>query len=245
MVQRVIRVFYCIKIHPNPNRHWVEDTNTICFEQEHMLLAAAAVPVMLLCFGFPAYLFCMLYSNRMHLSSQEVLKKFSFFYKDYSERAPYWEVVVYMRKASIAAIAVLGRLLDVQVQGYLAIFTLFVALLLQSQINPYTNLELNQLEVMSIGISIMLFIATGLVENLEDSTILKITLAWLCVAIIVAYMLYIAHILVPLAYQLLGKWWESSGCESTRKCMQWLRDCRFFVSKQKLPNSMQGNELTT
>lgn len=202
-----------------------------------MGLVIAAAPVLFLCFGFPAYLFVSLYSNRKQLTSQNVLEKFSFFYKDYSDRTPYWEVLIYMRKAAIAAIAVLGEMLNVQIQGYLAIFVLFVSLLLQSQMNPYTNLELNQLEAMSIGISISLFIATGIVQNMEDNPVSKATLAWLCFGIIIGYVLYITRIITPAIVQLIKQWWESSGIESMRRISEKLKG--LFWSEQ---GKAQGNK---
>lgn len=207
----MIRVFYCIRLNPGTKRFWVEDTNTICYEQQHLVLVGAGgVPIMLfMCFGFPLFLFCMLYSNRNHLRSKNMLNNFCFLYKDYDEKAPYWEVLIYMRKAAIAVITVLGETLNVQVQGYLAIATLVVALLLQSEISPYTSLELNQLEVMSIGISIMVFIVAGLVQNMHEDPLGTTILSWLCVCVIAGYVLYIVCKVLPQIIHLLKGLQES------------------------------------
>ena len=170
--KNLLRVLACVDIQDSDldesqrGHYWQEDTSVMCYTRKHAFLVGVMV-IPLICvvtLGFPLGTAYTLRRNEHKLADEDFMATYGFLYRAYKK--PDWEVVIMVRKAAIAAIAVFAQLLGRNLQALLCILVLLTALSLQLIVQPFTQ-ELNQLnglEAVSIATSIVVFVV-GLMMN--------------------------------------------------------------------------------
>lgn len=184
VTKNLLRFFVCLSIKVDesipPNStvtsalsgsFWEEDTSVKCYEDEHLLLVGFFV-VPLLCLvsiGFPLGTLLILHLKANHLEEENVVVTYGFLYQAYNKH--YWEVVIMLRKASIAAVTVFPRKLGANIQGLLCVFILVVSLSCHLLFRPFKAeaQHLNHLESYSLSATIAVFL-TGLAFNDPKTT---------------------------------------------------------------------------
>ena len=172
MTKNLLRFFSCTWVtddreDSNWSRHvWEEDTEAECFEGRHAWLVGVLVTPLLLAisFGFPAGVLFILCRKKDMLNDEEFVQTYGFLYRAYDKY--YWEVVILLRKASIAAIAVFSYGLRSNLQGLMCIMVIVIALSFHLVLQPFTQEmpQLNRLETCSLSATIVVFV-TGLMMN--------------------------------------------------------------------------------
>ena len=174
MTKNLLRFFSCTWVTDDRedsdwSRHvWEEDTEVECFEGRHALLVGVLVTPLLLAvsFGFPAGVLFILCRNKDILNDEEFVQTYGFLYRAYDKY--YWEVIILLRKASIAAIAVFSYSLRSNLQGLMCVMVIVIALSFHLVLQPFTQEipQLNRLETCSLSATIVVFV-TGLMMNDE------------------------------------------------------------------------------
>ena len=174
MTKNLLRFFACT--HVSDDREgadwhryvWEEDTGVECYEGLHALLIGILVLPLLLAvsFGFPVGMLVILRRNKSRLNQEDFIKTFGFLYKAYDRY--YWEVIIMLRKAVIAAIAVFAYRLGSVLQGLMCVLVIVIALSVHLAAQPFTQdiPQLNYLETCSLASTIVVFVA-GLMMNAE------------------------------------------------------------------------------
>ena len=102
----------------------------------------------------------------MDRGADEAISVYGFLYSGYKKEYWYWEILVLLRKISVAAISVflsaeVSSANDLQVnssqyqQGLLATLVISVALYIQLKLEPYEGADLNGVESMGLVVSVM------------------------------------------------------------------------------------------
>eukprot|EP00210_Caulerpa_lentillifera_P003654 g3488.t1 len=197
LTKNLLRFFSCVKINENnelksgtasslTGYYWEEDTIVKCYENHHALLIGILI-IPFLCtisIGFPVGTLYILRANTHRLDDVEVVKTYGFLYQAYDKR--YWEIMIMVRKASIAAVVVFAYSLGPNMQGLLCVFILVVSLMLQLSCMPFTKELpiLNVLEACSLSATTTVFVC-GLMFNEEvtknDFKVFLSSLAILCI----------------------------------------------------------------
>ena len=197
MTKNLLRFFACTHVSDDregANWHryvWEEDTDVECYEGHHaLLLGVLVVPLFLaVSFGFPVAVIVILTRNRCQLNQEDFVQTFGFLYGAYDRY--YWEVIVMLRKAVIAAIAVFAYRLGSILQGLMCVLVIVVALSVHLAAQPFTQEipQLNHLETCSLAATIVVFVA-GLMMNDEkveqsDRIVLSaMAILFVCLAVV-------------------------------------------------------------
>jgi len=177
LTKEAIDMFYCVDVFDGvtledgdrTNLYWAADTSVKCFEGKHMeVLYAVAIPLLLFAFFFPILLAAILISARRHgnLQSAWVIETLGLFCRGFEEKYVFWDSIILLRKAAIAAVVVFSYSLGGNLQGLIAVSVLMISLFLQTTLYPFNkDLEnLNQLESLSLLINSFTFLI-GVVLN--------------------------------------------------------------------------------
>ena len=172
MTKSLLRFFACTRVSDDRedsdwSRYvWEEDTEVECYEGKHALLVGLLVVPLLLAvsFGYPAGVFIILWRSKDRLNDEDFVETYGFLYRAYDRH--YWEVIVMMRKAAVATIAVFAYSLGSNLQGLLCVLVIIVALSVHLALQPFTQEipQLNHLETCSLSATIVVFV-TGLMMN--------------------------------------------------------------------------------
>lgn len=114
------------------------------------------IPLMLVfVVGFPFLLFLSLWKSNRH--DEEFVSSYGFLYKGYKEKYYYWEIIITIRKIILAIVSVFVA--DAELQATFLCIILVFFLSLQLIISPFTSSfpRLNELEALSLGISVLIF----------------------------------------------------------------------------------------
>eukprot|EP00210_Caulerpa_lentillifera_P003724 g3557.t1 len=179
MTKNLLRFFACVRIDEDGHSsedynmtitlngyYWEEDTDVQCYKDSHALTVIILV-IPLLCIvtiGFPLGTFIILQLNAKHLEDEDVIGTYGFLYQAYDRH--YWEIIIMLRKTSIATIVVFVYTLRANMQGLLCVLVLVVSLSLQLSFVPFKKEmgRLNYLETCSLSASISVFVS-GLMFN--------------------------------------------------------------------------------
>ena len=174
MTKNLLRFFACTHVSDDregSNWHrfvWEEDTDVECYEGRHALLVGVLVLPLLLSvtLGFPLGILITLRRNKSQLNDEGFVQTFGFLYRAYDRY--YWEVVIMLRKAVIAAIAVFAHRLGATLQGLMCVLVIVIALSVHLAAQPFTREipQLNYLETCSLATTIAVFVA-GLMMNAD------------------------------------------------------------------------------
>lgn len=164
--------------------------------------------------GFPLFVLIKLHRNRHQLADRDVVTRYGFFYKSYKNTVPYWEIVIYARKALIGAIAVFAHLLKVEVQSNLALTVLLVSLVFQSHLHPFLVDKLNVMEMTSIVTLAFVFVIGGLVNSNQGGDTYKAILSLLLVIVESSFILYVLSEIFEATMDPLRDWLMPFGREA-------------------------------
>ncbi|GMH38954.1 hypothetical protein BSKO_06852 [Bryopsis sp. KO-2023] len=169
VTRTLVRIFYCVDVSPVEGLFWVQDTSVRCYTGSHAFLVGfvGAPGLLLISIGFPGWLLFKLTRSRENLEQDQVVRLYGFLYEPYKKNAAAWEVVIFLRKAFLAAVVVFGRALGEGIQTNLALFIMVGSIVLQTQFQPFLESKLNFLELGSLVISTLAFIIGNLVDQPE------------------------------------------------------------------------------
>lgn len=138
------------------------DTSIDCLQSKHTAFEVAASAMLLLfTFGLPFSLFLYLFSRRTEFAGTESgstdsskhyrvnIQQFGFLFGGFKPSEWFWENVVMARKVFIVAITVFLRR-NVFDQTYVALFVIYVSLMLQFRYNPFSSRLHNAAEYLSL-----------------------------------------------------------------------------------------------
>lgn len=118
--------------------------------------------------GIPAIGFTALYLHRKSLSKLATRRQFGFLYAGYKAHWYYWEAIVSLRKVCISFAAIFMSQFGVYTQTLVAQVVLVMAAVLHARARPYTRVLLNNVEAMSIGVSLVTFIGGLYLFSADD-----------------------------------------------------------------------------
>jgi hypothetical protein len=197
----------------DPNANFLlGDMTQLCYSSQHVLfITAVALPMFVLwVFGIPCFAFVLLYRNRALIqmsgagisSSMRAQKRvfesqMAFLYRGYVTTRYYWFLAELVRKALLVAIAVFfpGAL---HTQLLLASLLIFVAILAQIWARPFENRITENLELMSLFVSFMIFFLANFlfVNDLASGAYEVITVLIFALVLLFAIAVVVAFILV-------------------------------------------------
>jgi len=165
MTKNLLRFFACADVSDDLSEEeemsvWEEDSSVECFSRRHALTVGILV-VPLLCavtIGFPLGTFIILKNYQNRLNEENIVATYGFLYRAYDQH--YWEVVIMLRKAAIATIAVFAYGLGENLQGLMCILVMVFALGLHLAYQPFTKEvpQLNLLETCSLCTTVFVFV---------------------------------------------------------------------------------------
>ena len=148
--------------------YWTQDFDVKCYQSDHIrLMAIIGIPCLVIfVVGMPAMLLAILVWRKGKLRSSSWYAAYGFLHEPYREGFQFWEVIVLIRKALLAAITVFTVSLGPNLQTALALAVLMVAIAAHSLANPFvpTGPNLNRMESVSLACSILGFFA-GIIFN--------------------------------------------------------------------------------
>ncbi|GMH45566.1 hypothetical protein BSKO_13523 [Bryopsis sp. KO-2023] len=176
-------------------RFWADDTKIRYFEGDHAYLATLlGLPVLLFySFGFPGYLFYVLWGNKGKLNDESFAKSYGFLYRAYHNNYVYWEIVVMARKVLLVAVVVFAFELGGNLQSVLAVAVLLAALILHLHSQPYREelSQMNHRETLSLCVSVFTYLA-GIAFNDDRLPVLsEILLSFLLVVTTIGFVVYL------------------------------------------------------
>jgi len=143
--------------------YWAEDTRHVCWEGNHGIVAGVlGIPgLVIFTFGLPIMLAAFLMYKRWQevVLDPTFLNTYGFVYQSYRLQFVFWESIVMLRKASMAAVIVYSYDLGPNLQSAIALGILIFALLAQFLAHPFKYNSLNVLESLSLLASIFVFYA--------------------------------------------------------------------------------------
>ena len=141
--------------------YWAEDTQHVCWEGSHGLVAGIlGIPgLLIITAGIPIglALFLLYKRHRGVVLEPQCLNTYGFVYQSYQAKFVFWESIIMLRKVSMAAVIVYAYDLGPNLQSAIALGILIFALLAQFLAQPYKYASLNLLESLSLLASIFIF----------------------------------------------------------------------------------------
>jgi len=108
--------------------------------------------------GIPALAFFVLFRRRRSLSKPRNMRVYGFIYSGFKHRWYYWESLVSLRKVGISFAAIFLGQVGPFTQALAAQLILVIAAVIHARARPYTRVLLNNMESLSIGVSLVTFI---------------------------------------------------------------------------------------
>ena len=128
------------------------DYNIQCWSETHTLwsLGLAIPAIIFWAFILPAPLFLFMKKHKTELYTQEYASRYSFLYRGYKKEIYFWEMLIFLRKYCLIFIVSLSTFISSEIQIYISLYIIWIALSLQSKYNPYQLEKLNYLESVSL-----------------------------------------------------------------------------------------------
>lgn len=179
----------------NLSYFWMGDTDIKYFDLSHkLLMILLGVPlIVIVIIGFPVFVFFSLRNKKDQLRSEKVVSRYGFFYQSYKSRCNYWEVSIYLRKATIAIVTSSSYALKPLLQGFLSIGTLVISLAAQFYYQPYKEPKLNKMEEVSIFTSLTVYILGGMVQCNVGNDAVQVALS---ITMIIVLMTFVGYMLI-------------------------------------------------
>ena len=178
ITRNLLKILDCTKLdeagkEPEQNaialsRYWVEDPEVECYKGGHlaMLLALLVPGLPVVTIGMPLWILRTVFWMQKHSSDRSFHDAYAFLHRSYHENFKYWEVVIMLRKALLAAVTVFSVYLGGNLQAILALAILVMAAFAQLLSRPFVTdgPPLNTMETFSLACSILAFLV-GLLFN--------------------------------------------------------------------------------
>eukprot|EP00803_Ostreobium_quekettii_P003907 evm.model.scf_2235.1 EVM.evm.TU.scf_2235.1 scf_2235:7195-25453(+) len=215
ITRSVLTVFECISVDSDRkgplgdaiarSMYWVADTDIECHEGIHLtLLITIGVPFLaFVTVGMPLGILVILVKYQAKLHDRGFLDRYGFLYRSYRPECRYWEVVIMLRKATMAGVAVFAYSLGPELQNTLGMGVLFLAIFVHLLKKPYVTEgpRLNRMEALSIFASFLVFF-TGIIFNDSRTTEAgEIVVSAVLILVLVAVPTYLLQQLVLEAYK--------------------------------------------
>ncbi len=112
------------------SRVWTQNPSLYCFQDEHWVTGMAGAVGLTCSFLLIIWIFCWIHSNKDRWKDLTFIKRYGFLYNSYKKErlGPYWEGVVFLRKALIQASVVFAIRLGPNLQSASALGVLLVSL---------------------------------------------------------------------------------------------------------------------
>ncbi|KAA0171273.1 hypothetical protein FNF27_06392 [Cafeteria roenbergensis] len=158
VTRQALQMFVCTT--PVEGRSFlVADFNVLCGSPEHELLVGFAFVVLaVVTLGFPVAAVACLFPYRHRLDGDRAQRRFGFLYKGYSEKRFWYESVILLRKASVAAVTVLLRMSSSTLQLWAGILVQLLFLALHVAIHPFRDKVQSWLEMGCIIAAILVLV---------------------------------------------------------------------------------------
>ena len=181
LTKTVVNVLSCVDVHDSADlmddgvtAYWAMDTSLECYKGSHAVLAGLVgwPTLIVFSFGFPISVAAVLLNerNKHGMKSEWIFESMGFMYRSYSGKYVFWESVIMLRKAVLAAVVVFSYSLGGNLQGILGVCVLVIALYFQTVCSPFRPEfdDLNKYEGLSLVVSALTF-QSGLFFN-DDRT---------------------------------------------------------------------------
>jgi len=233
LTKAAINVFYCIDVRDGrtlenshvTHEYWAVDTAVRCFEGSHLNLAMfVAIPVLLLVVLFPVTLALVLMNARHNqkLQSVWIQETVGLFFRGFEEKYVFWDSLILLRKALLAAIVVFAYSLGGSLQGLIALGLLVLSLFLQTSLLPFRSSfgYLNQVENASLFVSCLTFLCGIILSdpnmNSGFAESVLVGLVFVCNVGLIAFLLcYLFKVkLLQIKFSLLAQGFEIKSDDS-------------------------------
>ena len=177
------------------SRYWVEDPEIECCTGVHlaMLLTLSVPGLCLVTIGMPLWLLRMAVWKQKRFSDYPSCDAYAFLHQSYRDNFKYWEAVIMLRKASLAAVTVFSVYLGGNLQAILGMAILVIASFAQLLARPFImdGPALNTMETLSLACSILAFLV-GLLFNDPNTPKLGRSIAsWILLFVLLIAFLYV------------------------------------------------------
>eukprot|EP00347_Sterkiella_histriomuscorum_P009503 403340963 len=172
IVQYMFSNFKCIDI--DGENRIIDDLEVVCWNTTHKILSYfIALPCIIVWgLGIPFFALVLLMRYRKRLESIEIKQKLGFLYRGYRQEYHFWEIVIMYRKIVLIFVSVFLSNYGVVAQALIVFIILILFLTLNLKAQPFSTIELNDLETLSL-ISSLITIYCGLffLSNTKQSLI--------------------------------------------------------------------------
>ena len=177
------------------SRYWVQDPEIECYKGVHSaVLVTLLVPgLCLVTIGMPLWLLRIAFWIQKRSLDYPSCDPYAFLHQSYHDNFKFWEAVIMLRKALLAAVTVFSVYLEGHLQAILAMAILVIAAFAQLLARPFImdGPALNTMETLSLACSILAFLV-GLLFNDPNTPKLGRSIAsWIFIFVFLLASLYI------------------------------------------------------
>ena len=121
------------------NRYLMADLEEQCFVGRHLdyVLLLSIPQLVLVVLGLPLLGIIIILKNNHHFERYNFRIRYGLLYLGYRENREWWEGVIVFRKISIVIIGAFGSLIGVDLQAYMALFVIFISIMIHLIGKPF------------------------------------------------------------------------------------------------------------
>jgi hypothetical protein len=136
---KTISLFACKRV--GPLAYLDADLQEQCFQGRHlvMVLTLGIGQIIVWVFGLPGFAVYMMRKHKQHLARPDIGFRFGLLHHGYRLERYWWEAVVCIRKVFFIFVGLLGRMAPVEIQTHMALFILFISLVLHLYFIPFES----------------------------------------------------------------------------------------------------------
>eukprot|EP00347_Sterkiella_histriomuscorum_P023122 403335861 len=168
-------LFFCMEL--DKKEYWLyTDLEIKCWEGSHLKwsLGIGIPGIILWVVGIPIVSFLYLKRNQQRLDDPIFFEKYKMIYQGLKRKYFYWEYANILRKVFLISVNVFLNLYPNIFKALLSLLTLSIFLRIQSNIQPYKNPVINQLESREIMTSLITFFGALYFVNYEISDTIQL-----------------------------------------------------------------------
>ena len=246
VTRNLLKILDCTKLdeaweEPEQNaialsRYWVEDPEVECYKGGHLaLLLGLLVPGLpMITIGMPLWILRTVFWMQKHSSDRSFHEAYAFLHRSYRENFKYWEVVIMLRKALLAAVTVFSVYLGGNLQAILALAILVIAAFAQLLTRPFVTdgPPLNTMETLSLACSILAFLVGLLFNDPRTPKLGRSIASWIFIFSLAIVSLYILRELTRELMKLADRFLYNSSVDAD-KTMNVLEKIWFLTRLKK------------
>ncbi|KAL4508915.1 hypothetical protein ABPG73_006301 [Tetrahymena malaccensis] len=160
LLEKTLSSFFCLNLDKNKSYSLIDLSLQCGNSTELQKIQNLSLVILIICLIlFPVIIFMMLFQSRKRLQTVKVMFMFGFLYSEYKEKFFFWEMIRLLVKSLLC-------LLSISLKQYPQISLIMICLMLFSYFialksyNPFISAFLNNLEKISIIISIMILMSS-------------------------------------------------------------------------------------